>query len=165
VRGRWSAVLRGTERVLDALALAGFAAMFLAAGAQVLFRYVLHWSVPWTEELARLLFVATVLLGVALATGRREHIAVDFLLVRLGHRGRCAATLVFNVCIVAFLAYLATGAALMAYGTWGSYFVMLPWMRTGYLYLLELLMALLMILYVALHSVDTVFQARGRERA
>jgi TRAP-type transport system small permease protein len=149
--------------VLETVAVAGFAAMFLAAGAQVLFRYVLQLSVPWTEELARLLFVATVLLGMALATRRHEHIVVDFLLVRLGRRGRCAATLAFNACVFVFLAYLAAGAAMMARGTWESYYIMLPWMRTGYLYALEVLAALLMMLYVVLQSIEALGQARREE--
>jgi C4-dicarboxylate transporter DctQ subunit len=56
---------------------------------QVIARYVLHFSTPWSEELARLFFVWGVFLGAAIGVKRDLHTRVDFITVRLPpHAGR-----------------------------------------------------------------------------
>lgn len=63
-----------------ALEAACVAMMLGAAGVaalQVFFRYGLNASLPWPEEASVWLFSWAVFLGMALATGRRAHIAID----------------------------------------------------------------------------------------
>ncbi|MBP1760662.1 MAG: transporter small permease [Firmicutes bacterium] len=45
---------------------------------QVVFRYLLHQPLPWSEESARFLFVASTFLGAAIATAERGHIEINF---------------------------------------------------------------------------------------
>ena len=60
----------------------------------VALRYVFSAGIVGANETATILFVYTTALGAAAAVGRREHIAVPFLVEKLGERGRRAAELI-----------------------------------------------------------------------
>ncbi|MDK2824770.1 MAG: TRAP-type transport system small permease protein [Clostridia bacterium] len=51
--------------------------MTSAAFLQVVFRYVFKYPLPWTEELARFLFVWLTFIGSAAAVKSKSHIAMD----------------------------------------------------------------------------------------
>jgi TRAP-type transport system small permease protein len=57
---------------------------------QVLFRYVLEEPLPWSEELARYLFVWAALLAAAVTVGRNDTFTISLLAERLPLRGRWA---------------------------------------------------------------------------
>ena len=80
-----------TPRKLSDVILDGVVALLLTATLflsflQVIARYILHFSTPWSEELARLLFVWGVFLGAAVGVKRNLHTRVDFLLIRFPTR-------------------------------------------------------------------------------
>ncbi len=52
--------------------------MSISVFAQVLYRKVLDGAIPWSEELARYLFVWSAWLGAAVAIYRNAHFGVDF---------------------------------------------------------------------------------------
>lgn len=147
------ALLAGLDRALLWLAMVAFIAMMLAVLGQILFRYVLELSVPWTEELARLLFVQSMLIGMALAIRRHEHIIVDFLFVRLPPRLRELVGLLFGLVILLLLLLLMRGAASMVEGTWNARLVSLRFVRVGHLYIGLVLSFGLMAFYTALSLV------------
>ncbi len=62
--------------------------VFLLALLQILFRYVLKISAPWTEEAARYLMIWMALLASGLAFRNGEHFNIDFLTSRLTPRRR-----------------------------------------------------------------------------
>jgi TRAP-type transport system small permease protein len=68
------------RRLLDAVAALLLAAVLLITGARVVARYLLGQSMPWSEELTRLLFIWLVLIGAAGA----KHLRIDMVPVRLG---------------------------------------------------------------------------------
>ena len=49
------------------------ASLLILIALQVFTRYVLQASVPWTEEMARMVLVWAVMLGAAVAMERNEH--------------------------------------------------------------------------------------------
>jgi C4-dicarboxylate transporter DctQ subunit len=51
--------------------------MVILVFAQVICRYALHLSIPWTEELARYLMIVGTFFGAALAVQRRIHIQIQ----------------------------------------------------------------------------------------
>ena len=63
-------------------------AMTLAVFLEILFRYVFHFPLFWTEEFARYCLVWSSLLGATIAFKRGEHIAVTFFMDRLPTRSR-----------------------------------------------------------------------------
>lgn len=67
----------GLDSVVKWAAIAMFSIMTVAIVLQVIFRYILHASLSWSEELARYLFVWSVLLGSAMCVKRRSHVGVE----------------------------------------------------------------------------------------
>lgn len=135
-------------RLTSALALTMFAAMFALTLAQVIFRYVLHLPVPWTEEAARALFVMATLAGISLAWHERQHIFVDFLYLQLSAKQRRWLSVVFALSILVFLALWARGALDLAQRNWTVRLVTIDWFRVAYYYIWELAMIGLLMLYV-----------------
>ena len=140
--------LDGLNRVVAVIAMIGFIGMLLSTGAQVLFRYVLQISVAWTEELARVLFILSMFLGIAVAIREKEHIVVDFLFKKLPDRLRGIGGLIFNTAILLFLAGLMRGAAKMAFVTWESSLIAMTWLMNGWLYFGECIAIALMMIFI-----------------
>jgi TRAP-type C4-dicarboxylate transport system permease small subunit len=61
-------------------------AIVLVTFAQVLFRYIFHLSLAWSEELARYLFLWLASLAAAYAFKTKSHFALRFLVDRLGKK-------------------------------------------------------------------------------
>lgn len=86
-------VLTLRRRVDQGLEFACVALLLGAVGVaclQVVMRYIFRAAMPWPEEVATWLFTWAVMLGMALATGRGAHIAIDFVPRLLPGRGRQA---------------------------------------------------------------------------
>jgi TRAP-type C4-dicarboxylate transport system permease small subunit len=149
-------ILKVIENFLEWITMIGFSGMLLATIGQVLFRYVLKISVPWTEELARILFIMTMFLGIAIAIREDEHIVVDFLFKKMNRRLQAFGHIVFNLAIFILLCYLASGTLTMTKVTWESYMIALEWVRTGYLYFIEFIAILLMMLYVVFKVIGNI---------
>lgn len=56
-----------------------FLAIFLILIAQIVARQAFHMPLMWSEELARLLFVYTALLGISMAIRTQQHVYIDFI--------------------------------------------------------------------------------------
>ena len=149
---------------LEVVTMAGFIGMLLSTGGQVLFRYALRISVPWTEELARILFILTMFLGIAIAIREKEHIVVDFLFKKLPSRLQVVGLIAFNIAIFLFLCFLARGTIAMTRMTWDSYMIALEWVRTGWLYLGEFIAILFMMFYVLLSIAESATMLRTGKR-
>jgi TRAP-type C4-dicarboxylate transport system permease small subunit len=154
-------LLRILRRILDAILIGGFTVMSVATLGQVLFRYFLHIPATWTEELARVTFVMITYFAMAVAVRDKDHIVVDFLLVKLAPRARALLLIAFDVAILAFLALVARGALLMAERMWTAELTMLDGVTQGHLYLGELIAILLMMLYAALDMAVQLRVLRG----
>lgn len=155
------AALRALDAALMGIATAGFIVMMLAVIGQVIFRYVLETAVPWTEELARLLFVQSMLLGMAIGIRRHEHIVVDFLFNKLPPRARNAAGLAFNLATILLLVLLMRGSWDLTGRNWNARLVSLPWISVGYVYLGLFVSLGLMTFYTVL---NTAGRLAGRTR-
>jgi TRAP-type C4-dicarboxylate transport system permease small subunit len=148
--------MRALDKTLVAIAMVGFIGMLLSTGGQVLFRYVLKIPVPWTEELARILFILSMFLGIAIAIREREHIVVNFLFKKLNPRAQAVGHIVFDAAILILLCFLARGTLSMVKMMWNSYMIALDWIRTAYLYMGEFIAILFMMFYVVLEILENV---------
>ncbi len=115
---------------------------------QVLARYVLQVSIPWTEEVSRYLLVLMTFVGAALALRDRQHIAITFLLDRLTGSQRIWADLIFNVLIMLFLGAVFRGSVRMIQLTWETPAGTVPWITTGRVYLILPFAVVLMLGYL-----------------
>ncbi len=83
-------------------------------------RYVLNSSLGWTEEIARVLLVATSLTGSALSIRNGSHITVEFFYRYLSPRGGWIASAVTDVLRIVFFVLLAVAAYRLAGRTFGA---------------------------------------------
>ncbi|NIS62192.1 MAG: TRAP transporter small permease subunit [Proteobacteria bacterium] len=155
--------LRILDKSLVVVAMVGFIGMLLATGGQVLFRYVLKIPVPWTEELARILFILSMFLGIAIAIREREHIVVNFLFKKMSTRAQAIGHIVFDGAILILLCFLARGTVSMVQIMWNSYMIALDWIRTAYLYIGEFIAILFMMFYIILEILENARAMRSRK--
>lgn len=111
-----------------------FSTMLILMVLQVVFRYVLRISVPWTDEVARSLFIWQIFLGAALAHRYSGHIQITILLDRLSSSKRRNFDLVielFNFTVSGVILY---GAIKMMFRTYGIFLSTIP-ISFSYVYL------------------------------
>lgn len=111
---RGPALFRWLTLAMEYLISAILAALIVAVSSNVVGRSVFNHSLPWADELARMLFIWLVFIGAAAAFARYEHIAVDALVRRLPLR---VAHLLY------FLQHLII-TGLMLVMIWGGYQVL-----------------------------------------
>lgn len=99
IKGIWD---YGAEAVVVMLV----ALMAVTVFGQVFFRYVLHDSPSWTEELARYVFIWISFLGSFVAFKRGAHVIVDAVLVALPRSAQGFLKVVVQLAIAAFLVVL-----------------------------------------------------------
>ena len=78
----------------------------LIVAAQVFTRFVTKTPLPWSEELARYMFLWLVWLGSAYATKERRHIRIDVLVNRLPQIGQKACTIITTIIWIIFVIFM-----------------------------------------------------------
>jgi TRAP-type C4-dicarboxylate transport system permease small subunit len=92
-----------------------YAALLVVGTLQVFFRYVIGFSLIWSEEAARFLFVYLVFIGAAIGIRRGTHIGVDLLVQALPSGARRGVRLFSDLLVLAFsLVLLWLGARIAA---------------------------------------------------
>ena len=91
-----------------------FAGFVVIAFAQVVFRYVIGYSLYWSEELARYLFVWVSFLGSVIALERGVHIGMDVVVTKLPPGPRRYVEIFSDVSVAAFLVFLTVQGLKMA---------------------------------------------------
>ena len=97
------------NRICEVAVVILLMAMAAVVFLQVLFRYVLHLPLFWTEEFARYCLVWASLLGAAIALKRGEHIAVTFLLDTFPKKAAGVLTMVAQVSVILILTVMVWG--------------------------------------------------------
>lgn len=154
-------VLAWTDGILEVVGVTGFVAMMLATLLQVIARYM-EISIDWTEELARILFLASIMIGIALAIRRRQHIAVDFIYAAASARIQALLSVGFDLATLLLLIVWLRGAWILIELNAGTTFVTVPWLPVSLLYGVEAFGAALMILFVLADLVRRFEVVRGR---
>lgn len=75
--------------------------------AQVITRYLLKVPLPWSEEVARYMFIWLVWVGAAYATKEKRHISIDVLVTRIPNAGRKVCSVISTAVWIAFLICMA----------------------------------------------------------
>lgn len=131
--------------------------LILLVISQVFFRYVLHVSVPWTEEIARVLMIWMVLWGTALVQADGAQIRTDFLVSRIPKRFQRMLQIVIDLACIIFLLVIFKGALSMVSYTKGIILGSITWLSTAVLYVPVLLALPIVIIYLAK---DIFYQAK-----
>ena len=91
----------------------------IVVALQVITRYVLQIPLPWSEELARYMFLWLTWVGAAFATKERKHVNIDVVFQKLPRAGKGACTILFTMIWISFLiamAYLSLKLTISVYG-------------------------------------------------
>ena len=99
---------------VDYVAAILLAVMTVLVFLQVLFRYWLHLPLDWGEEVSRYLFIWSAMLGAAIATKRRAHFGIDFLVKILPSPAQKGIAIGVNLCICALLGLIAVQGTRLA---------------------------------------------------
>lgn len=75
------------------------AVMFAVVFGQVFFRYVLNAPSPWTEELARYLFIWISMIGAAYGVKQQSHFGFEMLVKKLSPRMQTAGHYAVQLCM------------------------------------------------------------------
>ncbi len=131
-------------RLLTAVVMTAFALMLIIMAIQVISRYALGIAVSWTDEASRYLFLAEIFLGSVLALRYQEHIRITIVTDILRPSLRNIAASAADVICVLVLLMLVVGAWNMMDRTAGIMASTFQ-MSFSYIYLIQLISALLMI--------------------
>jgi TRAP-type C4-dicarboxylate transport system permease small subunit len=98
-------------KLLDALIVLFLAIMVVLVFGNVVLRYAFNSGITVSEEVSRWLFVWVTFMGAIVALRHRAHLGTDFVVARLGPRGR-------KVCAVVAHAGMLYAAGLVGLGSW-----------------------------------------------
>jgi TRAP-type C4-dicarboxylate transport system permease small subunit len=121
-------------KLIEVTTLVAFAVMLILVTLQVVFRYVIEVSVPWTEESARWLYAWQIFLGSTLAMRDRLHLQITVLLERFSGRPRAVLDFLTALTGLGFLAGVVWGSLLMIRAVYPVQAGSFP-VSTSYLYL------------------------------
>ena len=99
----------GLNRLSEYLLIAVLSALAVVVFMQVVFRYLLHLPLFWTEEFARYCLVWASLLGAGVAVKRNEHIAVTVFLNRFPRNVGRVMVLAARISVAVILAVMVWG--------------------------------------------------------
>jgi TRAP-type C4-dicarboxylate transport system permease small subunit len=128
------ALIRLTWKCIETAALTAFAVMLVLVTSQVVFRYVLQVSVPWTEEAARWFYAWQIFLGSTLAMRDRLHLQITVLLDRFSGRPKVFLEFLIALTGLGFLSGIIWGSLLMIRAVYPVQAGSFP-ISTSYLYL------------------------------
>jgi TRAP-type C4-dicarboxylate transport system permease small subunit len=103
-------MLRKLRAAIDAVGAALFTVLFVTFVVQVTARFAFDRPLPWTDELAVVLYVWVILWAVAVMVPAKEHVAFDLVYNAAGPRVRRGMQLVGAVLIGALAAYALPGS-------------------------------------------------------
>lgn len=84
--------MRGwSNRLFDGIGVALFASLFAVFVLQIAARFLFNQPLPWTDELAVILFIWVTLWATAFMVPQREHVAFDVIFNLLSMRGQWLA--------------------------------------------------------------------------
>ena len=132
---------------------------------QILARMIFHIPATWTVEIGRAMFLTIVFLGTPILIYEDGQMAVT--MIKDLFQGKRAGMLTFNIlediCIYFFLITLIYGCYDRMLSEWHAAIPTVEWLTYGYLYLVMLIGALLMLYAKVVHTKKYLTEKTGRE--
>jgi TRAP-type C4-dicarboxylate transport system permease small subunit len=147
-------LIRRIWKCIEVTALIAFVVMLVLVMSQVVFRYILQVSVPWTEEAARWFYAWQIFLGSSLAMRERLHLQITVLLGRFTGRPRACLDFFAALTGLGFLVGIIWGSLLMIRAVYPVQAGSFP-ISTSYLYLSIPVGLLAMLVIVAQDVADS----------
>lgn len=94
------------ERIEEVFLVILMVVAVILVSAQIITRFVTKTPLPWSEELARYIFLWLTWVGAAFATKERKHITIDVVTERLPQLGKRACLVLSTLVWIGFLIFL-----------------------------------------------------------
>lgn len=140
-------------QIFDTICIAMLVILIMLALSQVLFRYVLKISVPWTEEAARMFYSFLIFTGVVLVEGENAQMKTTFFLEKMPVKVRFILQAIINGISILFCGGLIYGAIKMARSSWSYKLGSIPFISTAIVYVPIIICMPFVILYLILQMV------------
>lgn len=134
--------------VISSLGVLFFLTVIISVVMQIVFRFILRISVPWTEELARLAVIWMTFFGIILVQADRESIRTDFLVNKLPLKVRYLLEKVVNLASIILLLAILRGSIEMLEFTSGVTMSSITWLSSCVLYYPVIIAIPLVIIYL-----------------
>ena len=85
----------------------------IIVSAQIVTRFILKTPLPWSEEVARYIFIWLVWVRAAFATKERKHIRIDVVVSRLPQIGQKACTIISTIIWIGFTIFMVYISAVL----------------------------------------------------
>ncbi|MBA7498432.1 hypothetical protein ES704_01169 [subsurface metagenome] len=141
---------------VNIITILAFIVMVIVVLLQVIFRYVMRISVPWTEEFARYLLILITFVGGALAVRDKQHIAVTAIIDKLPKKIRYYLNKCFNISIILFLVAVFKGSIIMVNLTWETPVGSISWLSAGKIYLILPISIVIMLGYLIRQLIEDI---------
>jgi TRAP-type C4-dicarboxylate transport system permease small subunit len=142
--------MRIFNRALDTVVAALGVATLLLVNYQILCRFVLSISVPWTEEVSRLLFVWLAFLGAAIGVREGTLIVIDTVPAILGERRWRFFAPFVTIISLAVIVFMFAASIPLVRSVWPTTLATVDWISNGWAYLAFTVSFGLMIMYSVL---------------
>jgi TRAP-type C4-dicarboxylate transport system permease small subunit len=142
-----SGLYKTLKHIYDNVATAMFVVVIGCVLLQILARYVIQVSIPWTEELARYMLVINAFLGTVIAFRKGGHLGAYFLRDKSTGRLRGFFYTFNSVIVLCVLVLLFFGALKMRFAVAGLDASTMQWFRQSWLYDAALIGIFLMFCY------------------
>lgn len=154
--------MQALTRGLNVAAAALFAAALVLVNAQIVCRFILSISVPWTEEVSRLVFVWLAFLGAALGAREGSLIVIDTLPEVVGPRWDRLFGPFVRLLSLAVILFLFVGSIPLVRSVWPTTLSTVDWISNGWAYLAFTASFGLMALYAAAPLARDLRRLAGR---
>lgn len=108
-------LLHGIDMLLRTIVVIIVAAFIVIVFLQVIARYVFNNSLPWSEELARILFTQMIFLAAPLAVTEKRHVSVDIVTQLLSQKMKRYLSVAINAVSFIFFCFLAVSGYQFAF--------------------------------------------------
>ena len=113
-----AAVVEALDRAASLVVILAMATLTVVIILQVVMRYGFNSSLDWGWEVPRLCFIGTIFLALPLGLKSGAHVAITFLITRVGERGRIALVLFQTVLSILLMGIVAVFGLLLTLDLW-----------------------------------------------
>ena len=111
-----------------------FSSLVIIVFLQVIFRFVLQISVPWTEEVARVMYIWLTFIGLILVEAENAELKTTYFLEKLPGKVQTVMRILINAASMIFIVALFIGSLQMIPETLVTRLGSLGWVPTAILY-------------------------------
>lgn len=90
------------DHIEEWLLIFTYTAMLIIASAQIFFRYVINYSISWSQDLLTYMLIWSVFIGISLAVKKRRHIKVELAYVLIPKKNQFYLKVLSNIVFMIF---------------------------------------------------------------